>query len=209
MKLHNLGILVGLLALASPASAHFIWLTIDPNGAQAVIELADSPGKDIAPILYQLQPRMELTGLNTLIDAKNHERMTATITSPKKPIAIGALFGVFENALVHWSAKAVGTRVQAGVPIGMKGEILLKQIRDGWRASVTLNGKPMPDVQVEIYSDNGKPLFAKTDRSGSISLPQLKGLVQIGAMILEPISGTYSGKKYAQKVEACSLSFRS
>lgn len=209
MKLHNLGILVGLLALASPASAHFLWLTIIPKGGQAVLELADSPGKDIAPILYQLQPRMELTGINALSDAKNHERMTATISSPKKPIAIAALYGVFENALVHWSAKAVGTSLQAGVPIGLKGEILVKKIHDGWKATVTLSGKPMPNVQVEIYSDNGKPLFVKTDGSGSILIPRLSGLVQIGAMILEPISGTYSGKQYSQKVEACSLSIRS
>ncbi len=198
----------GLLTIAIPAQAHFIWVTIEPNGRIASLELADSPGNGIAPILYTLKDSFKTVGLENLIDSKDHRLMKATITDPKKPIGISAQYGVFQNALVHWSAKGATSLTQAKTSTGLASDISIIKKGNTWIVTVTFGGKPSVGADVEVYSTGLPNITAKTDLAGNVRLKTLRGLTQIGAMIHQPTPGSFKGTSYKEKLEVSSLVLR-
>src|SRR5262249_8934158 len=120
-------LLLLLLSLSQTTSAHFLWMSLDEAGRTVSLELADSPGKDIAPILFQLKDRFKTHGLGPLSDTADHQRLTAPVNSKDKAVGAEAEYGVFQNWLVHWSAKAAMNATQAQTAIGLAAEILLKK----------------------------------------------------------------------------------
>ncbi|MBS1717167.1 MAG: hypothetical protein JSS72_05500 [Armatimonadetes bacterium] len=191
--------------LAPFGSAHFVWLTVDAKDGKATMQLADSPGKDIAPILYRIQSRIRLKNIGALSDAQDHALMTAPVVAKGKPAALEALYGLHGTSLVHWSAKGVSKPEQAVAALKTAGEIVLKKSGSGWKGVVLNGGKPVKDVSVETYVDGGDEVDVKVGNDGSFALPHFHRSLALGAMVHIPKGGDYEGKKYTEYLEVISL----
>jgi hypothetical protein len=67
----------GSLVAVSPAHAHFIWAVVSPDNRQVRIEVAETPGDSVVPMLGARIPQFEKTLIGELKDEPDHLHLTA------------------------------------------------------------------------------------------------------------------------------------
>lgn len=193
------------LSLATLAPAHFVWATVDPGGKRLRLEVAESPGESIVPMLGQMIGSIHAIGAGKLVE-ENHQ-VVAPLNAPAGGVDL--LYGVHGDFLVHWWAKGASSLASAGEPLGQTVEILVRAGKGDLIAIVTKNGKPAPNAEVEIYLPGRKPIQRKSGGDGTVRFPLAKaGVLAIGAIVHNPIAGDYKGAHYNESRDYCSLTIR-
>lgn len=202
-----IALVIASLAVTSSAQAHFIWAIVQPGGKQIRMEIAESPGESLAPMLGKMAPEVKLNGIGAITDEADHMHVLAPLNGPAGGADV--IYGVHGDYLVHWSAKGATSMAAAGKLIGLPAEILLKHSKAGLSAIVTKNGKPTI-ADVEIYlPDKKEAITARSGADGVVAIPQFKGgFLAISAIVVEAGSGNFKGVHYNEKRDLCSLTVR-
>jgi hypothetical protein len=201
--------LVSMLAIAASAEAHFVWATVDADGKHIRLEVAEVPGDSVVPMARMPMAALKSFGVGQFHDDdENH--MSGTLKKAGTSGGIDLLYGVFEDMLIHWSAKGAASVAEAAKPIGLPVEILLTPTRSGLIAKVTMLGKPASGAEFSaIIPGQSKPLNLKTGPKGTVQLPAFgKGLLVLSAIVTDPASGEYKGQSYKNTQNMGSLVVR-
>jgi hypothetical protein len=196
---------VASIALASTANAHFVWAVVDPGSRQIRLEVAESPGVSIAPMLGKLIGSMKLTSITGLVDETDHKHVKGSLDS--KAGAVQLTYGIHGTDFVVWTAKGAANLEAAGAAMGLPFEILLSKSKKGLVAIVKRNGKPVSGALFEAYFPGAsKSLMSKTSSAGTVELPTVStGLLAVSAVVVDPKAGEYQGKPYSARNDMVSL----
>jgi hypothetical protein len=194
----TLPLILASLMTASLARAHFVWATVEPAGKTLRMEVAESPGESIAPMLGKFISATKRNGIGEITDERDHLSVTAPLNKPGSAGGIDLLYGVHGTDLIHWSAKGAANLNAAGRALGLPSEIVVRKTKGGLIAIVTKGGKASPGADVEIYMPGSKtPIQKKSGADGSVALPAVTtGVLAIGARVIENTAGDYKGTHY-------------
>ncbi len=192
--------LVPLLLIPALSQAHFLWAVLDPKTKLVHIEIAETPGTDIAPILNQFKPAIQTTGLAALQSQPDGKALNASLTKGSTATA-AFTYGLHGEDLVTWFAKATSDVKSASTPLGQSYEIVVRKSKSGLIAKIQHNGKACPDAKFEVYGTGVSVDNLKSDKNGEIAVPAVKsGVLSLGAIVVEPVSGEYKGTHYKDKM---------
>ena len=204
-----LALALAFAAIPLRAQAHFIWATVQPDGARVQLELADEPGKPDVPILGQKIGSINLFGIGKLVLESDKLHVSAPILGGRKAVGAELFFGVFNNWLVHFWAKGASDLDSATKRMGLAAEISLRKTNKGWEAQVVQDGKPVSGADVEIYAPGKATIVKKSSHEGLVPLPELRpGMLYIGADITHLKPGNYQGTAYGERRDLTSLTVR-
>ena len=193
-----------LLLVPTLAQAHFLWAYADPTTKTVRLEIAESPGESIAPVLRGLQKRIEMVGAS---DLKDQGDSGLSAKSSAATAQFKLIYGLHGTDLVTWWAKAGTTPASVAKPTGQEFEIVASRAAHGLTAKLTRHGKPIANAEIEAYGcDLPSNAKFKTDAKGTITIPSLNsGRLALGAMLPEPLSGEFNGTRYKGKLNLVSM----
>lgn len=188
------------------AHAHFIWAVADPVSRNVRIEVAESPGESVVPILGKLKSGIKSLGLGSWTEDSDHMHLRAPLTKSQVG-TVSLLYGLHGDDLVTWWAKATTNLSSAGRALGQTYELTLNRSGQDLVAKLTKNGKPVSGAEVEAY---GKGIKAgqklSTGKDGTVRMSFVSsGILALGATVIEPVSGVDHGKPYKQSMHLVSL----
>ncbi len=219
------------IAIASQASAHFLWLKSDaPNDKpQAVLIFGESAADEayhlpesLADIeIFCRTPSGERTELKTeKVDNDDRVGLVAPLPNAEFPEVLEAtrVYGIYGDMLLTYYAKHIRAKSNdqlsaTGPSTDLQLDIVPKATADGLELTVLWDGKPKADVDVSVKVDgeneDAESQQHKTDADGKVTLhPNGSGLVAVLANFYDTTqSGELKGKKYAQAAQYASLTF--
>jgi N-acetylneuraminic acid mutarotase len=222
---------VVMIAVASSASAHFLWLKSDsPNGRpQAVLVFGESAADEAYHLPESLAdteiwcrtPDGERAELKTA-KVENDDRigLVAPLPNAERPQVLEATreYGVYGDFLLTYYAKHIRAKrndelAAAGPSPALKLDVVPKATEDGLELTVLWDGKPRADVDVNVKVDGEnedvEAQKLKTDADGKITIqPEGAGLVAALANVHDGTqSGELGGKKYTSAAHYATLTF--
>jgi hypothetical protein len=226
-----LAVVTAVAAVASQASAHFLWLKGDTADGkpQAVLIFGESAADEA----YHLPKALEdikifcrtADGKRAQLETElveNDDRVGLVAAAPN-----GALpevfeasreYGIYGDMLLTYYAKHIHAKsndqlAAAGPSPELKLDIVPKATADGLELTLLWEGKPKADADVNVKVDGeNEEVDAekfKTDADGKVTLkPAGAGLVAVLANFNDTTKkGELNGKKYAQAAQYASLTF--
>jgi uncharacterized GH25 family protein len=228
---------LGLLALAAPASAHFPWIVPSADGSKAMVVFSDTldPDKEVSIT--------KLKGLKLGAWAAEGEKGQALqlaekehayeVTVPKGLPVLGGVchYGVVARGkgdpfLLVYHPKAIADATPGPIP-GTLGkspngeqafEIVVNATRGAGKPHVTgftvlFRGKPLPDAEVVVMVPGvDKHVEGTTDKEGGFTFTvdhnKHPGLYGVRARHVEKKEGKFADKEYREVRHYATLVFR-
>lgn len=196
------------LAVATPARAHFLWLTAEKNDKKPVVEafLSETPEPDAPALLSHIAKSKITVGDKALSWTKGEDTYLIELPTPTPKVVDGACdlgvmkrgeatFRLLYTARVQFAPTgsdeaepADGLRMQLVERTGRKPVVL-----------VTFKGKPAPAAVVKAYPADGKALELKSDAEGYIDMPGVaEGKTGLLAKWVVKESGEFDSKSFAE-----------
>ena len=209
-QLRVLCLIVSVLAVSASAQAHFIWFLFDRQGTQVRLELSESPGDSLVPMLGKLMPTMNSQFIGPMTEDADHKHLTTNLISPEKAGGVSVVYGVFEGRWVRWSAKGSANIAAAGQKLNLPVDITVRRTNSELVALVTRGGKPVAGAEfVAVLPGHKEPTPFKVSAQGEVRLPNIKeGILALRAVIHEPTSGEYKGLHYMEKLDCGTLTIK-
>ncbi len=205
MRLRNV-LLPAVLMTTAPslAHAHFLWAYIDSTKHVAKLEIAESPGESIAPILGKFASKIQ--------GSSGPWHLTTDLQFLMAPLTTNAFstsleYGLHGSDWVTWWARGCKDINSATKSSGQAYELTVRRTKRILTAIVRRNGKAVPNAQIEVYC-SGKEIGSKlkSDATGMVSFSApAHGVLAVGAIVTEPNSGKIRGAAYKQKMHLVSI----
>lgn len=218
---------LALLATASPAYAHFPWVTIDDDGKVQYFF-----GENPADCTYKLPGSIAKSEVAIVTPKGTSEKLDLVAVetddfvgrSSSEPIAKDSLlqskatFGIYHGSrldyyTVHYGGKLPTSREDAqkkSANLDLKAELV--DTAEGVDAYVTWKGKPLTDADVLLYCEEGhEEASKKTDENGKVSFTDKEvedGLngIMVGLTAADE-SGELDDKKYESASHYLTVTF--
>ncbi|MEX2172791.1 MAG: DUF4198 domain-containing protein [Pirellulaceae bacterium] len=229
MLLRTFGLASLLLALlAAPASAHFVWITIDKDsGGQPQLqvhfsELAEPDSADLLDRVSAIEVWTRPAGEQPA-KLKLSKQITDSVGSWVAPVAAdtqaasGSIkYGVLERGgqtfLLWYHAKFIDATANLkglGPDKGLALDIVPQVAEKGYTLEVAFKGKPVAGSEVVVLDPEGNESTAKTDEAGRVSIAGSKpGVYSIRAKWTLAEAGKEGDKAYPQVNHYCTLALR-
>lgn len=197
---------LGVAGIAPMASAHFVWAVMDSGKGEMHVEFSEAPGDSIIPKFAGKSadakgwaPKQSPLGLKVDGDA--------LVAAARDVAGVTLSYGVLDKEaegrgtfLLQYYAKAASTPQASKTKVGLTFELSVATLADG-RVTIAAekSGKPVGGAELSIHLPGQEnPLEAKTDASGTFTIPKVKGLLAIRAGTFEAASGSVAGKSYKE-----------
>ncbi|GAA4438522.1 hypothetical protein [Bremerella cremea] len=218
---------IALLASATPAYAHFPWLTIQKDGKVAYFfgeNPADCTYKLPGPIAKSEVSAVSESGKLTAVELEAIESDDFVGRQSAKPLAKDALlqsqatFGIYHGSRLDYYTQHVGGKLPASreaaqkvsATIDLKAELV--KTEEGVDAYILWQGKPLADADVHLYCEEGhEEATAKTDQDGKVSFTDAQieeGVngIMVGHTLQQ--AGTLNDKKYDSNSHYLTVTFQ-
>ena len=197
------------LMTAALASAHHMWLEIEPGKMQGQIFIADDPAKERVPMKVKpgKQTTMQRWNVGELSASKDGKSLLAEILKPAA--AAQFTYGIHGPDLITWYAKGCATVTDAEKPLGLDYEFTAKRIGTNLVFHLVAKKKPVANCRVEVFGD-GIPFdkFWKTDAKGNLTVSFPKGgRIYVAAEIKVDSIGKHKDQDYKGRLEMPCLTF--
>jgi uncharacterized GH25 family protein len=201
------------LAAAGAASAHFVFVVPDANGARATVvfseDLQPDEGVTIARVAaLKLTARDAATGKETPVELRAGEHaLTGNLPGAGARVVYGSVtFGVTQRGktppyLLVYHPKALVGPVPAGrAVVGAKLPAELIPLADGGKVRFQLlaAGKPVAAAQVTVIKPDGSRVKVPTGVDGRTEPIEGSGRWAAWVRYTEPKAGERDGKKYEE-----------
>lgn len=199
--------LAAALALASSASAHFVWIHVLAGGGSRVeIFFGDGVWEDTEPSLLRYVEGVELwTPAGTTLDPVAEPHALSTRLPAGETVVLGRRdMGVFSRpgagAPVKLDYYAKGTAALAGAaePRGTRAEVIARADGDELVLQVLFDGSPAPGATVIVpRHDSIATDEHEADAEGRVRVPRPRsGVFAVRAKVAVPEPGEHDGEAY-------------
>lgn len=200
---------LALLAIASSAQAHFLWVVADPASGEAKVYFSEDAEPDDPALLSRLKDLklVLLEGRDKQTEAAATKKEDALVAPLGKAYAVTMShpYGVMERGgekflLVYHGSTQVSPVAADWKRVG--GEKTMFEIvpssKEGRLVlTVTWQGKPLADAQIVATGAGHSKLEGKTDAEGKfVVAPKQAGLIAVRAKHVETKSGKLEDKAY-------------
>ncbi len=212
-----------LLSLASPAMAHFVWLTTNEAG-HAVLFF----GESLAERDYHLPEAVEKAEVQFMISGEETTVVTMPVVEEEGftgrrsavPLQAGGIlrtvasYGVYHGTKLTYYVQSGLTvpGVEHRVSEGLEA-IVSKTTEGGIEATILWGGKPLPEVEVKLFDKAGQEQAADaTDDGGVVRFavdtvkPGLNGLML--NYVEADATGEIDGKEFTSATHYLTATFR-
>lgn len=191
--------------LAAPASAHFLWIHLDPGGlAVARLQFSEGVFDPTPPDFLRPLEGLRLRGpgaLEATFDGAAELGVEASAGWLAAEHEWGLMGGGDARFLLVYHAKGARTVADAGAHAGLRAELFLHAGDGGGLVlSARFDGEPAVGSEVTLLAREGHaPLVLETDARGEVEVPPLRcGAFQARALVVEPVAGEHGGEPYAE-----------
>lgn len=226
--LRNFVLLVGILASASPAYAHFPWVTISEEGKVTYFfgeNPADRTYKLPGPIakcdveLVTAKGTKQKIVLNSIETDDFVGRQSSESVDPAAMLQSQVTFGIYHGSRLEYYTVHVGGKLPTSQQDAAKTatdqdlKALLVDNGQGVDAYVLWKGKPLADAEVHLFCEDGdEEATAKTDSEGKVSFTNKQveaGLngIMVGHTVTGE-SGTIGDQKYESASHYLTVTFQ-
>ncbi len=220
MKALQISTLLGLIAMASPATAHFPWLIVNEDGKAALFF-----GENMADRTYKMPEALTTAKIQTKSPKGPQKLQLGQVESEqfvgmvsKADVAEGSrlttqiTYGIYHGNRLQYCAEHVHGRLPtARDDSSSSGQKSTKaaygtQLVDtdkGVDLYVTWEGKPLAGIEVHLYCKDGhEEAVAKTDEQGKVSFTDKEVEDGLNGIMFGQTLGDDGGKLDGEEYEA-------
>jgi uncharacterized GH25 family protein len=198
------------LFVAATSQAHFPFIVPANDGSSAKVVFSDDLNPDtnvnIEKIANTKLTSRDSKGKEILLEWKKEDGFyTVHVPGAGTRVVYGVTeYGVLQNGdtkpfmLVYYPKTVIGTTTDKEATVGGKLplEILAVGAFGKVKFQVLANGKPMPDIEVNVLPPSSAKKAVKTDKDGFTSEFDGSGRYGVTAKLFESKTGDHAGKKY-------------
>lgn len=204
-RLALLALVTTCVAVATPARAHFFWLSAQRDGGTPVVRgfLSETPEPDRAEFLKHIRQAKLSAGGTALDWTQDDDTYRVTLPSSAAPTVVdGACdLGVTSRGettfRLLYTARAQFAPFAAAAPEEADGLRLRLEITPEGKTTtrLRLRGKPVADALVKAFTEEGEIVELRSDAQGIV--PAAAGTPLLAKWV-EPTSGEVDGKAFTE-----------